>query len=163
MICSNPKCGSDRIHGGTVNGRYGYVCVDCGEDYIEHPIMSSAFIPHNPSLVQRVAEQDEARVVTAIQKAIEAAGGIYLRCGQRNARGAGNTVGAPDLFLRLRTWVPHVWLGVEVKGTGGRARPAQAALAEIGAIVIVDTVEDAMDAVDAADTLLRGHNAFNRG
>ena len=157
MICA---CGSSQVKGGTVDGHYGYVCLECGADYNEAP---QAFRPTPPTLVERVAEQDEARVVTEIQRAIEAAGGTYLRCGQRNARGAGNTVGAPDLFLRLRTWVPNVWIGVEVKAPGGRARPAQAALADINAIVIVDTVEDAMDAVNAAATLLRGHNAFTRG
>jgi hypothetical protein len=71
------------------------------------------------------------------------------RCGTWPAGGDGADRGLPDLLI----WSPTrgAWIGVELKRTGGRLSPEQAALARRGMIHVARTLEEALLAVGAAD------------
>jgi hypothetical protein len=61
-------------------------------------------------------------------------------------RGATGTAGAPDLLL-FAPGLRGTLLGLEVKVPGGRVRPEQRALAELGATRIVRSLEDVQQAL----------------
>lgn len=149
MTCTH--CGG-RVVTGLVDGVNATACLDCGRDVGGGPK------PHTHKTARGATEKApagwrEADVVQAIQRAVRARGGEYLRICQMGGFGSGTSKGAPDLLV----WVPgmprYSWAGVEVKRPGAARQPsktsqAQHDLAHRGRIVIVDSVAAAMQALD---------------
>lgn len=148
MTCTH--CGG-RVVAGLVDGAHTTACLDCGRDVCGEPQ------GHGATTAARAtapAGWKEADVVHAIQAAVKARGGEYLRICQMGGFGSGTSKGAPDLLV----WVPGMpkitWAGVEVKRPGAARQPsktsqAQHDLADRGRICIVDSVEAAMRELDA--------------
>lgn len=143
MTCTH--CGG-RVVAGLVDGSPTTACLDCGRDAGQQPK------PATPT-EKAPAGWREADVVQAIQRAVKARGGEYLRICQMGGFGSGTSKGAPDLLV----WVPGMpkitWAGIEVKRPGAARQPsktsqAQHDLADRGRICIVDSVEAAMRELD---------------
>ena len=101
------------------------------------------------SLANGEGATSEAQLVRAIVLALTSQGWTVLCAGQRDARGAGSTVGLPDLIACLPPADPTsacLVVLLEVKHGKGRVRPDQQRLANSGISHIVRSVRDALDA-----------------
>jgi hypothetical protein len=104
---------------------------------------------------------NEAGLQRVIVAALKLAGFVVLqtnrhrkrcwRCGTWPSGGDGCDKGVPDLLI----WAPArgAWIGVELKKTGGRLSPEQAALARRSMIHVARSLEEVLRAVGADDAL----------
>lgn len=89
----------------------------------------------------------ESDLVAKILKVAEEQGYKSLVVGQRNARGAGTTVGYPDLSFRRPSWPRGLACLIEVKVAGGAVRKGQELLHQDGWSYVVWSVEEAISAL----------------
>lgn len=65
----------------------------------------------------------------------------FLVCVTSNRKRTSNTKGTPDLFVHIKD---HLWLAMEIKGTGGKLSKEQAFLKDVGTSIVITDVEDAV-------------------
>lgn len=87
----------------------------------------------------------EKLLVARIVHVLESRGCVVIQTGQRKAKGAGNTVGAPDLFATRSVF--HYWIGMEVKTAEGRPSKEQQELIDAGKVFLVRNEQQALDAM----------------
>jgi hypothetical protein len=91
----------------------------------------------------------EKCIVAAIMNALEKRHCIVIQTGQNRAKGAGNSVGCPDLFVgrAYASGIKSDWRALEVKAIGGRVSPEQQKLVDAGLVTIVRSAQEALVAM----------------
>ena len=84
-------------------------------------------------------------------------------CGEKAYGGDGATKGLPDLFVRYPSWTRCMWVGMEVKRTGGKwSSPEQKNLFLNGMICRVESLEDAAFALSHFDATEKVFSALRQ-